>query len=85
MTARIPHSKRSPVFDRGQRADTLRPKVSGRAGCRARDRAERRQIIASDSLLGGARMEVATDSIPTHRKRNKHFARSSTLSVKHPL
>nr|AAA27189.1 membrane protein phoQ [Salmonella enterica subsp. enterica serovar Typhimurium] len=37
----IPHSKRSLVFDRGQRADTLRP-----------------QIIASDSLLGGARMEV---------------------------
>ncbi|EFS9130521.1 two-component system sensor histidine kinase PhoQ [Salmonella enterica] len=55
----IPHSKRSLVFDRGQRADTLRPGQGvGLAVAREITEQYAGQIIASDSLLGGARMEV---------------------------
>ncbi len=55
----IPHSKRSLVFDRGQRADALRPGQGvGLAVAREITEQYAGQIIASDSLLGGARMEV---------------------------
>ncbi|MGK7489602.1 ATP-binding protein, partial [Salmonella enterica] len=55
----IPHSKRSLVFDRGQRADTLRPGQGvGLAVAREITEQYAGQITASDSLLGGARMEV---------------------------
>lgn len=55
----IPHSKRDMIFDRGQRIDTLRP-GQGVGLAVAREIAEQYdgQIIASDSPLGGARMEV---------------------------
>jgi Signal transduction histidine kinase len=55
----IPRGKRDLVFDRGQRADTLRP-GQGVGLAVARDIVEQYdgQIIAGDSLLGGAKMEV---------------------------
>ncbi|NSL36084.1 two-component system sensor histidine kinase PhoQ [Citrobacter werkmanii] len=55
----IPHSKREVVFDRGQRVDTLRPGQGvGLAVAREITEQYDGQIIAGDSLLGGARMEV---------------------------
>ncbi|HFZ8995942.1 TPA: two-component system sensor histidine kinase PhoQ [Citrobacter freundii] len=55
----IPQSKRDVVFDRGQRIDTLRPGQGvGLAVARGITEQYDGQIIASDSLLGGARMEV---------------------------
>ena len=55
----IPQGKRDQVFDRGQRADTLRP-GQGVGLSVARDIVEQYggRIETSDSLLGGARMEV---------------------------
>nr|WP_318381994.1 two-component system sensor histidine kinase PhoQ [uncultured Enterobacter sp.] len=55
----IPASKRDLVFDRGQRADTLRP-GQGVGLSVAREIVEQYdgQILAGESLLGGARMEV---------------------------
>ena len=55
----IPQSKRDIVFDRGQRADTLRP-GQGVGLSVARDIVDQYdgQIVAHDSLLGGAKMEV---------------------------
>ena len=55
----IPHSQRAVVFDRGQRADTLRP-GQGVGLSVARDIVEQYDgdILAGDSLLGGACMEV---------------------------
>ena len=55
----IPQSKRNIVFDRGQRADTLRP-GQGVGLSVAREIVEQYdgQIITRDSLLGGAKMEV---------------------------
>ncbi|WP_097161202.1 two-component system sensor histidine kinase PhoQ [Enterobacter sp. CC120223-11] len=55
----IPQSKRDLVFDRGQRADTLRP-GQGVGLSVAREIAEQYdgKIIAADSPLGGAKMEV---------------------------
>ena len=55
----IPQSKREVVFDRGQRVDTLRPGQGvGLAVAREITEQYDGQIIAGDSLLGGARMEV---------------------------
>lgn len=55
----IPQSKREVVFDRGQRIDTLRP-GQGVGLAVAREIVEQYdgKIIATDSMLGGARMEV---------------------------
>ena len=55
----IPQSKRDIVFDRGQRADTMRP-GQGVGLAVARDIVEQYdgQIVARDSLLGGAKMEA---------------------------
>ena len=55
----IPQSQRRAVFDRGQRADTLRP-GQGVGLSVAREIVEQYdgEIIASESLLGGACMEV---------------------------
>jgi len=55
----IPLSKRSLIFDRGQRVDTLRP-GQGVGLSVAREIVEQYggQIIPGESLLGGARMEV---------------------------
>ena len=55
----IPESKRAMVFDRGQRADTLRP-GQGVGLSVAREVVEQYagQILTGDSPLGGARMEV---------------------------
>lgn len=55
----IPLAKRELVFDRGQRADTLRP-GQGVGLSVAREIVEQYggQILTGDSLLGGARMEV---------------------------
>lgn len=55
----IPAAKREVVFDRGQRADTLRP-GQGVGLAVARDIVEQYdgQIIAAASPLGGAKMEV---------------------------
>jgi len=55
----IPLAKRELVFDRGQRADTLRP-GQGVGLSVAREIVEQYggQIVTGDSLLGGARMEV---------------------------
>ncbi|HEY2455051.1 MAG TPA: two-component system sensor histidine kinase PhoQ [Scandinavium sp.] len=55
----IPQSKRNLVFDRGQRADTLRP-GQGVGLSVAREIAEQYdgKIIPGDSPLGGAKMEV---------------------------
>ena len=55
----IPHAKREMVFDRGQRADTLRP-GQGVGLAVAREIVEQYdgQIIPLESLLGGAKMEV---------------------------
>lgn len=55
----IPESKRSLVFDRGQRADTLRP-GQGVGLSVAREIVEQYDghILPSDSPLGGARMEI---------------------------
>ncbi|MDR3106337.1 MAG: two-component system sensor histidine kinase PhoQ [Yokenella regensburgei] len=55
----IPQSKRRLVFDRGQRADTLRP-GQGVGLSVAREIVDQYEgkILAGDSLLGGARMEV---------------------------
>lgn len=55
----IPQSKREVVFDRGQRIDTLRP-GQGVGLAVAREIVEQYdgKIIAADSMLGGARMEV---------------------------
>ncbi|QLY69333.1 two-component system sensor histidine kinase PhoQ [Citrobacter freundii] len=55
----IPQAKREVVFDRGQRVDTLRPGQGvGLAVAREITEQYDGQIIAGDSLLGGARMEV---------------------------
>lgn len=55
----IPKSKRDLVFDRGQRADTLRP-GQGVGLSVAREIVDQYdgKILAEDSLLGGAKMEV---------------------------
>ena len=55
----IPHNKRDLVFDRGQRADTLRP-GQGVGLSVAREIVDQYdgKIDTGDSLLGGARMEV---------------------------
>ncbi len=55
----IPESKRTVIFDRGQRVDTLRP-GQGVGLSVAREIVEQYggQIIPGDSLLGGVRMEV---------------------------
>lgn len=55
----IPLSKRSLIFDRGQRVDTLRP-GQGVGLSVAREIVEQYggQIVPGESLLGGARMEV---------------------------
>ncbi len=55
----IPESKRALVFDRGQRADTLRP-GQGVGLSVAREVVEQYsgQILTGSSPLGGARMEV---------------------------
>ncbi|MGY6029969.1 two-component system sensor histidine kinase PhoQ [Phytobacter sp. AG2a] len=55
----IPHSLREAVFDRGQRADTLRP-GQGVGLTVAREIVEQYegQIITLESLLGGAKMEA---------------------------
>ena len=55
----IPQGKREQVFDRGQRADTLRP-GQGVGLSVAREIVEQYdgRIEAGESLLGGARMEV---------------------------
>ncbi|WP_312628274.1 two-component system sensor histidine kinase PhoQ [Scandinavium sp.] len=55
----IPQSKRDLVFDRGQRADTLRP-GQGVGLSVAREIVEQYdgKIIAEDSPLGGAKMDV---------------------------
>ncbi|HED3137351.1 two-component system sensor histidine kinase PhoQ [Citrobacter farmeri] len=55
----IPQSKRDLVFDRGQRIDTLRPGQGvGLAVAREITEQYDGKIVASDSLLGGAHMEV---------------------------
>ena len=55
----IPQSKRDVVFDRGQRIDTLRPGQGvGLAVAREITEQYEGKIVAGDSLLGGARMEV---------------------------
>lgn len=55
----IPETLRGRVFDRGQRADTLRPGQGvGLAVAREVVSQYQGQIIASESPLGGARMEV---------------------------
>lgn len=55
----IPHSKRDLVFDRGQRVDTLRPGQGvGLAVAREITEQYDGRIVAGESLLGGARMEV---------------------------
>ncbi|MGG7447400.1 two-component system sensor histidine kinase PhoQ [Kosakonia oryzendophytica] len=55
----IPTAKREVVFDRGQRADTLRP-GQGVGLSVAREIVDQYegQIITAESLLGGAKMEV---------------------------
>ena len=55
----IPHNKREVVFDRGQRADTLRP-GQGVGLSVAREIVDQYEgkIETGESLLGGARMEV---------------------------
>ena len=55
----IPHNKRDVVFDRGQRADTLRP-GQGVGLSVAREIVDQYDgnIDSGESLLGGARMEV---------------------------
>lgn len=55
----IPSAKREMVFDRGQRADTLRP-GQGVGLSVAREIVEQYegQILTEESLLGGAKMEV---------------------------
>lgn len=55
----IPETKRAMVFDRGQRADTLRP-GQGVGLSVAREIVEQYdgEILTSASILGGARMEV---------------------------
>ena len=55
----IPHTKREVVFDRGQRADTLRP-GQGVGLSVAREIVDQYEgkIETGESLLGGARMEV---------------------------
>ena len=55
----IPQSKRDLVFDRGQRVDTLRP-GQGVGLSVAREIVDQYagKIVAGDSPLGGARMEV---------------------------
>ncbi len=74
MTARIPHSKRSPVFDRGQRADTLRPdKAWGwLSRARLRNNTPGRSLPATVCSVAPVWRSFLADSIP-HRKRNKHF------------
>ncbi|MCP5990236.1 ATP-binding protein, partial [Klebsiella pneumoniae] len=55
----IPRNKREVVFDRGQRADTLRP-GQGVGLSVAREIVDQYEgkIETGESLLGGARMEV---------------------------
>lgn len=55
----IPAAKREMVFDRGQRADTLRPGQGvGLAVAREIVDQYEGQILTDESLLGGAKMEV---------------------------
>ncbi|MBN6043452.1 two-component system sensor histidine kinase PhoQ [Citrobacter sp. ku-bf4] len=55
----IPQNKRDLVFDRGQRVDTLRPGQGvGLAVAREITEQYDGKIVAGDSLLGGAHMEV---------------------------
>ncbi|MBS1207034.1 MAG: sensor protein PhoQ [Proteobacteria bacterium] len=55
----IPIAKREMVFDRGQRADTLRPGQGvGLAVAREIVDQYEGQILTGESMLGGARMEV---------------------------
>lgn len=55
----IPESKRSLIFDRGQRVDTLRPGQGvGLSVAREIVAQYDGQILPSDSALGGARMEI---------------------------
>ena len=55
----IPQSKRDLIFDRGQRVDTMRPGQGvGLAVAREITEQYDGKIVASDSLLGGAHMEV---------------------------
>ncbi len=55
----IPETQRGRVFDRGQRADTLRPGQGvGLAVAREVVSQYQGQIVAAESPLGGARMEV---------------------------
>lgn len=70
----IPHSKRSPVFDRGQRADTLRPdKAWGwLSRARLRNNTPGRSLPATVCSAVPVWRSFLADSIP-HRKRNKHF------------
>ncbi|HCS3627450.1 TPA: two-component system sensor histidine kinase PhoQ [Shigella flexneri] len=55
----IPLSKREVIFDRGQRVDTLRPGQGvGLAVAREITEQYEGKIVAEESMLGGARMEV---------------------------
>ncbi len=55
----IPLSKREVIFDRGQRVDTLRPGQGvGLAVAREITEQYEGKIVAGESMLGGARMEV---------------------------
>ena len=55
----IPLSKREVIFDRGQRVDTLRPGQGvGLAVAREITEQYEGKIVAGESMMGGARMEV---------------------------
>ena len=59
MAPGIPLSKREVIFDRGQRVDTLRPGQGvGLAVAREITEQYEGKIVAGESMLGGARMEV---------------------------
>jgi two-component system sensor histidine kinase PhoQ len=72
MMAWDPAAMRSAVFDRGQRADTLRP-GQGVGLSVARDIVAQYdgRILAEESLLGGACMEVIFGRQPWKIKRAK--------------
>ncbi len=78
----IPLNQRTAVFDRGQRADTLRP-GQGVGLSVAREIVEQYDgdILTGESLLGGACMEVVlAASCPTIRKaESPRFPRTGKL------
>ncbi len=83
--AGIPLSKREVIFDRGQRVDTLRPGQGvGLAVAREITEQYEGKIVAGESMLGGARMEVILVASILRRKMNKYVHTSRiTLSIRY--